>query len=184
MATPCFANSSIIEYISVFAPISIPLVGSSRISILGFVASHLAIMAFCWLPPLRFPIYCWGDDALTLNASMYCPIIPFSRFVFTLISLINASNTARDMLYPTPIWGMIPCSLRFSGTMAIPILIAWAGFLISSLFPSNMISPLSGCSKPNNADAISVLPAPIRPVTPSTSPFFISKLTSSIYPSL
>ena len=30
-----------------------PLVGSSRMMIFGFVASHLAITTFCWLPPDR-----------------------------------------------------------------------------------------------------------------------------------
>ena len=36
-------------------PMSMPLVGSSRMMTLGLVASHLAITTFCWLPPESWP---------------------------------------------------------------------------------------------------------------------------------
>ncbi len=39
------------SWTAAFEPMSMPLVGSSRITTFGFVASHLAITTFCWLPP-------------------------------------------------------------------------------------------------------------------------------------
>ena len=44
---PCEASSSISVYISLLAPMSIPLVGSSSISISGEVRSHLPRITFC-----------------------------------------------------------------------------------------------------------------------------------------
>ena len=51
IAIPEEASSSTIWWTSALAPTSIPRVGSSRISTLGWAFSHLASIVFCWLPP-------------------------------------------------------------------------------------------------------------------------------------
>ncbi|MNY46558.1 hypothetical protein D3C86_1817470 [compost metagenome] len=43
-------------------PMSMPLVGSSRMITFGLVASHLAMTTFCWLPPESVPTS-WSRDA-------------------------------------------------------------------------------------------------------------------------
>ena len=53
--SPDAASSEMIRWTSTLAPMSIPRVGSSRIRILGFEASHLARTTFCWLPPGQGP---------------------------------------------------------------------------------------------------------------------------------
>ena len=53
IAIPEEASSSTIWWTSAFAPTSIPRVGSSRISTLGWAFSHFASIIFCWLPPER-----------------------------------------------------------------------------------------------------------------------------------
>ena len=58
MDTPRLASSLISVWISFFAPTSIPLVGSSRMSTRGSVERHFASATFCWFPPLRFMTSC------------------------------------------------------------------------------------------------------------------------------
>ena len=50
---PSSARSSTSCWISALVPTSMPRVGSSMISTLGLVDSHLASTTFCWLPPER-----------------------------------------------------------------------------------------------------------------------------------
>ena len=52
------------------APTSIPRVGSSRMISLGFVASHLARITFCWFPPDRFLISCSHEGVLIASLSI------------------------------------------------------------------------------------------------------------------
>ena len=56
IARPCSANSETMRCTSALAWMSMPWVGSSRMSSRGLVASHLASTTFCWLPPDRVPI--------------------------------------------------------------------------------------------------------------------------------
>ncbi len=51
MATPLLARSVSRLWTSALVPTSMPRVGSSTISRLGFLPSHLASTTFCWLPP-------------------------------------------------------------------------------------------------------------------------------------
>ena len=51
MPSPCWASSLRSRWISALAPTSTPRVGSSTISSLGLLASHLPTTTFCWLPP-------------------------------------------------------------------------------------------------------------------------------------
>ena len=57
-ARPERASSSMIWCTSALAPTSMPRVGSSRISTVGSVLSHLASIVFCWLPPDSSPTGC------------------------------------------------------------------------------------------------------------------------------
>src|SRR6185312_400928 len=54
-ATPSAANCESSRCTSALVPTSMPRVGSSTISTLGLVASHLARTTFCWLPPDKVP---------------------------------------------------------------------------------------------------------------------------------
>ena len=54
-ASPSPASSPMKSCTAALEPTSMPLVGSSRMMILGLVASHLAITTFCWLPPESSP---------------------------------------------------------------------------------------------------------------------------------
>ena len=58
IAIPSRARSQSSAWISDFAPMSTPRVGSSTISSFGWVASHLAMTTRCWLPPLRNVAFC------------------------------------------------------------------------------------------------------------------------------
>ena len=51
MPRPEAASSEMMRCTSTLAPMSMPRVGSSRMSTCGSVASHLASTTFCWLPP-------------------------------------------------------------------------------------------------------------------------------------
>ena len=55
IASPDAASSEMIRWTSTLAPMSMPRVGSSRMSTRGSVASHFARTTFCWLPPDRAP---------------------------------------------------------------------------------------------------------------------------------
>ena len=67
---PDAASSETIRWTSTLAPMSMPRVGSSRISSRGFEASHLASTTFCWLPPDSAPTICSTLVIFTLNCSV------------------------------------------------------------------------------------------------------------------
>ena len=50
-ARPWAASSAMNSCTAALEPMSMPLVGSSRMMTRGLVASHLAMTTFCWLPP-------------------------------------------------------------------------------------------------------------------------------------
>ena len=52
---PDAASSEMIRWTSTLAPMSMPRVGSSRMSTVGPDASHLARTTFCWFPPDSAP---------------------------------------------------------------------------------------------------------------------------------
>ncbi|MOA35873.1 hypothetical protein D3C78_1573610 [compost metagenome] len=55
MESPSAASSLMKPCTAALEPMSMPLVGSSRMMTLGWVASHLPITTFCWLPPESVP---------------------------------------------------------------------------------------------------------------------------------
>ena len=60
--SPSATSSAMKPCTAAFEPMSIPLVGSSRMITLGAVASHLAMTIFCWLPPDSVPTS-WLSEA-------------------------------------------------------------------------------------------------------------------------
>ena len=54
---------------STLAPMSMPRVGSSTISIFGRSASQRASTTFCWLPPERLPTT-WSGLAMRMLSSL------------------------------------------------------------------------------------------------------------------
>jgi len=48
---PCATSSAMKPCTAALEPMSMPLVGSSRMMTFGRVASHLPSTTFCWLPP-------------------------------------------------------------------------------------------------------------------------------------
>ena len=77
MMDMCCSRASWITifWISVLVPMSMPRVGSSRISRSGCVTSQRAMMAFCWLPPERLRISCSGEETLICSSLMYSSAI-------------------------------------------------------------------------------------------------------------
>ena len=61
-ARPWAASSAMNSCTAALEPMSMPLVGSSRMMTRGLVASHLAITTFCWLPPESWPTS-WSSAA-------------------------------------------------------------------------------------------------------------------------
>ena len=55
-----------------------PLAGSFKIKTLGCWANDLAIITFCWLPPLREPIKLSLEPVLMLSLSTSQSKIPFN----------------------------------------------------------------------------------------------------------
>ena len=70
MPRPCCASSLSRRWISALAPTSTPRVGSSTMSILGLLASHLPTTTFCWLPPESLFTTCSPLVAMMLSCSM------------------------------------------------------------------------------------------------------------------
>ena len=149
---------------------STPWNGSSRISTRHFSSSHRATITFCWFPPER----------LSMGAASPAHLIPIERTI----------SPARSRSSP---WRMIPARLkrrrkgkvmfsrmeksrmtallaRSSGTRWIPASTASRMDRPVYSSPSRRIFPASGSRMPKSASATSVFPAPMRPVTPSTSP--------------
>ena len=69
--TPSSQSDSTSRCTSVFAPTSMPRVGSSRIRSLGSVRSHRASSTFCWLPPLSVPTTRFGSAGRMSSAAIH-----------------------------------------------------------------------------------------------------------------
>src|SRR5206468_2539764 len=69
IATPLSARRSMISWISAFAPMSTPCVGSSSMSTTGLIESHLASATFCWLPPDKVSTGAWTEGVLMRRRS-------------------------------------------------------------------------------------------------------------------
>ncbi len=68
---PCATSSPMKPCTAALEPMSMPLVGSSRMMTLGCVASHLAITTFCWLPPDSVPTSWLSEAARRSSRSVY-----------------------------------------------------------------------------------------------------------------
>ncbi|MEZ5863364.1 MAG: hypothetical protein R3D25_04570 [Geminicoccaceae bacterium] len=98
-----------------FEPMSMPLVGSSRMMTRGRVASHLAITTFCWLPP-ESPTGCSQLAALTASRSPSARVAARSEPVERNQPRTWRASEASVMLARMPSGSTTPCSRRSSGT--------------------------------------------------------------------
>ena len=65
-----FTQSPMASYTSVFAPTSIPRVGSSKRNTSASVMIHRDNMTFCWFPPLKAETLWFGPFALVCSCCM------------------------------------------------------------------------------------------------------------------
>src|SRR4051794_28430501 len=182
-ASPWPASSLISRCTSALVPTSMPRVGSSMISSLGSVASHLASTTFCWLPPDRKPtgsprscsLICrrCAQSAATRRSAPR-PMTP-SRPSRPSVVSVALRSIERSM--PSPCWR------RSSGTSPMPAPIAALGDPFGSSRPPISTVPASRRSMPKIARATSLRPAPTSPARATISPRRTSKETSTKTPS-
>lgn len=101
-------------WISAFAPMSMPRVGSSRISSLGWVISQRASSTFCWLPPLSALTLASGLAGRMSSAWMYLATSSSRWATGTGRVQPRAACRARMMFSRTVRSGTRPSVLRFS----------------------------------------------------------------------
>ena len=153
-AKPCRVMRSMSWYISCLAPTSMPRVGSSSISSLGLVASHLASSTFCWLPPDSSITVFSGEVQTTFSCWMYSSAM-------RRLSLWRISPF-REVIRRT-LWAMLcamdhsvirPVSLRSEGTMAMFFFMASNGETGEMTSPSRVMVPPSKPCRPNSTFSI------------------------------
>src|SRR6185437_6869074 len=141
MATPSRARSVSRLCTSALVPTSMPRVGSSTISTVGFRPSHLASTTFCWLPPLSMA-----------TGSVSRPYLIFSRLPQSVAIARSALERIRPPLRSAPrearatfCWIDMsmtrPCCRRSSGTNPTPAVIALTGDAFLSCLPRTVTWP-------------------------------------------
>ena len=175
--SPVPASSLISAWISALAPMSMPRVGSSRMSSAGFMHSQRASSTFCWLPPDSSRIFCSAPVALMPSRFMNRSTISRCFARSTMPARVSVGSAASVRFSRTDSSGMIPSPLRSSDTKAIPARMASSGVRGFSRFPSICMAPSSGGSAPKMARAVSVRPEPSSPATPRISPLRTSSVT-------
>ena len=141
IAMPCPASSLSRRCTSALVPTSMPRVGSSTMSRLGSVASHLASTTFCWLPPLSVPASVSSAAALTSSRLSQMRAAAFSRAEVMKPSDDSFSRIASVVLRATDESSTSPCLRRSSGTSASPSSIAAAGLRFGTLVPRMLTDP-------------------------------------------
>ena len=150
MLVPLSAKSLRILWISAFAPMSTPFVGSSTIRILGFAAIHLAITTFCWFPPDSWEAVRFSSLGLTSSLFIKSCTRVDCFFVLIMPSLfVNFFSRGKVILSETFFSRTNPCVCLLSGIYPIPFYRAVHGELDLSSFPSSIIFPESGFNIPN-----------------------------------
>ena len=152
------------------APMSTPRNGSSSTASRGSADSQRPTTTFCWLPPERSSIGVSVDSATTPRSA----ITPTARLVSRVRrsrphnddSRRNGRLTTRSSDHP----GSTACRWRSSGTSTTPARMASPGRFGAYGEPPSVSRPARGEANPLSSSASSVLPAPISPSTPSTSP--------------
>ena len=155
-----------------------PRVGSSRISTLGAVWSHLARTTFCWFPPDRLATLCSMEGVRTPSRATLSRASARSAPARTKPSAETLPREARETFSRTAMGRITPCSLRSSVTKPMPAAMASPGPRGLTRRPSTRISPAPRRSAPNRHRAISVRPDPTRPANATTSPAWTVKLMS------
>ncbi len=138
-----------------------PSDGSSSMRSLGFDMSARPIASICCSPPESVPASCVmrslrrGKSSKTRSMSFRIPASSFRR------------NAPIRRLSMTCIRGN---SRRPSGDWQMPSpTMSWAAIRLMSL-PPNLIEPLGGCMRPEIVRRVVVLPAPLLPMSATTSP--------------
>ena len=127
MARPWPASSESSRCTSALVPMSMPRVGSSMISSVGFVASHLAMTTFCWLPPLMVAAFMSRALVFTARRAAQGPAALFSAAVVSRPALVRLPRITEETLRAMLPCSTRPCWRRSSGTNATPALMAARG---------------------------------------------------------
>src|SRR5690606_33319698 len=159
-ATPPPDSSATSRWIPVFAPTSMPRVGSSRMSSRGSRISQRASSTFCWLPPLRLRTGISGSGGLIRSALTYLPTSSSCCSRGTGLAQPRVACKARMMFSRTVRSSMRPSRLRFSEQNAILWFIAARGVRSETGSPLMAICPPPAWSAPNSSRATSVRPDP------------------------
>ena len=135
-------------WISVFVPMSMPRVGSSRIRKSQFVASHRARMTFCWLPPDSCLTSVSRLAVLISRSFMYLSAISICFCIGIFLKIPAFAWIARQIFSRTERSPMIPSTFRSSGSMPMPSIIESIGALIFEGFPLMLMLPVEALSAP------------------------------------
>ena len=169
-ALPSRARSRISVTISDFEPMSMPAVGSSRISTSGSVASHLAMTTFWALPPDSVRTAAPRESVLMRSRLIAASASPATRPPSTKPPFDTAPRFGRATLLSTEWKATKPWRARSSGTSAMPARIASRGLALDTGRPLTRMSPeVAGCT-PQRSRASDERPEPSSPATPTTSP--------------
>ena len=167
---PSAASCATSLWICALAPMSMPRVGSSRMSSRGFVTSQRARSTFCWLPPERRPTTASGSagrmSSVSIQRATSSSLVRFGRGR----AQPRAACMASTRLSRIDRSARIPSPLRSSEQKAIPDAMAARGVRSVSSRPPTRMVPESGRSAPKSRRASSVRPLPSRPARPTTSP--------------
>ena len=177
MESPLSAYWLMMSNTSVLAPMSMPLLGSSRSRIFGLVRSPFPMTTFCWLPPERermgrFLSATLMWISLICSSALLPSSLSSSRNPFTYFLILDREMFLRMLMVCTR-----PSLCLSSGTRANPRSICSEMEWISIFFPSSRISPVCSGLRPMMHSKTSVRPAPISPYIPRISPLFRLKST-------
>ena len=146
-----------------------PHEGSSRSKSFGFDIKPLPTASICCSPPLRVPAACFFLVFKIGNSSYTCSRV--SSLLLRPLSVKAPISRFSRILIP----GKSPLP---SGTRLIPIsTLLWIG-VFSIAVPSNIIPPAEGLSNPEMVLKIVVFPAPLAPMSATTSFFSTLNETS------
>ncbi len=143
MATPRPARSERSRCTSDLVPMSMPRVGSSTISRVGSVASHLASTTFCWLPPDMVAAACCGEPVLTWSLRDQSSAARASARLLIRPNRETCERRVRVRLRATDSSMTRPCLRRSSGTKAMPAAMAACGDRGATSAPFIRTLPLS-----------------------------------------
>ncbi|CAM4297390.1 hypothetical protein PSSY5922_31395 [Pseudomonas synxantha] len=160
-----------------------PRVGSSSSSTFIGIDSQRPRMAFCWLPPERYRIFCAAFGVLTRIAWICRSALPFSQPSRNSQPKVECAARALMLMFSATLAsGMMPSFLRSSGHSNTPAAMASRGERNCSACPHSSRLPALARSRPLSKRNSSVRPAPTSPNRPRISPLRTWKLIGSRSP--